>query len=371
MTRKKIMYVVSNIQHAIAFEWIAKALSDTDVFMLVMLNPAPGPLENKLKRMGIDVLSIHYRGKRDLFSALRILIKLFFREKPDVVHTHLFDASLAGLAAAWLARVPTRIYTRHTSTFHHEYAPGGVKYDRFCNVLSTHIVSISQATDYALLTLEGVDKRKVVRIPHGFVFEDFADHGPAKAEGVRVKWGIPEATPRVGVVARHIEWKGIQYIIPAFREFLKKHPDAVLILVNATGPYHEDIMRLLSDIPKKSYCLIPFEEDMSSMFRLFDMYVHVPVDRYCEAFGQTYIEALACGIPSIFTRSGIAEEFVVHNTHALVVDYRNADGIEKAMEQLSLDEELRDRVAKTGRDYVTTHFGFQSMFDKLMALYHD
>ncbi len=371
MTRKKIIYIVSNIQYAVAFEWIAKALSDTDMFMLVMLNPAPGPLEKRLKGMGINVLSIRYRGKRDLFSASRKLIKLFFREKPDVVHTHLFDASLAGLAAAWFARVPGRIYTRHTSTFHHDYAPGGVKYDRFCNVLSTHIVSISQATDYALLTLEGVDKRKVVRIPHGFVFDDFADQGPVKAEAVRVKWGIPVTAPRVGVVARHIAWKGIQYIIPAFKEFLKKHPDAVLILVNATGPYHKDILQMLSGVPKKNYCLIPFEEDMSSMFRLFDMYIHVPVDRYCEAFGQTYIEALACGVPSIFTRSGIADEFVVHNVHAQVVDYRNTESIGKAMEQLSLDKELRDRLSKSGRDYVTTHFGFQSMLDRLMAIYHD
>lgn len=371
MTKKKIIYVLSNVQHAVAFEWIAKALSGTDVFMLVMLNPVPGPLENKLKDMGIDVLSIRYRGKRDLFFASRELIKLLYREKPDVVHTHLFEASLAGLAAAWFARVPKRIYTRHTSTFHHEYASGGVKYDRFCNVLSTHIVSISQATDYALLTLEGVDRRKVVRIPHGFVFEDFANHHPAEVESVRVKWGIPATTPRIGVVARHIEWKGIQYIIPAFREFLKKNPDAVLILANAAGPYHEDIMRMLSDVPKESYCLIPFEEDISSLLRLFDIYIHVPVDRYCEAFGQTYIEALACGIPSIFTRSGIADEFVVHNVHALVVDYRNADGIAQSMEELWQDKQLRDRLSETGMNYVTLHFGFQSMIDKLITLYHE
>ena len=369
--KKTIIYVVSRVQHAIAFEWTATALSAKYVFIMVVLNPVVGPLEERLKTRGITVVSIRYRGKQDLPFALLKLLMLFFQVKPDIVHTHLFDASIAGLAAAWIARVPKRIYTRHTSTFHHDYSPDGVKYDRFCNGVATHIISISQATDYALSTLEGVDKRKIIRIAHGFEFADFSEPDPDRVAAVRVRWGIPNTAPCLGVVARHIEWKGIQYVIPAFKAFLVKYPKAVLILANGTGPFHDDVMRMLMDVPKGNYVVIPFEEDMISLFRLFDMYVHVPVDRNCEAFGQTYIEALANGVPSIFTRSGIAEEFVENEVHALVVDHRNADAVLKAMERLWLNKDLRDRMVMAGRDYVTTHFGFSSMVDKLTALYND
>lgn len=47
---------------------------------------------------------------KDLVS-LYLLIKLFLKHKPDIVHTETPKAGLIGMMAAWLCRVPARVHT--------------------------------------------------------------------------------------------------------------------------------------------------------------------------------------------------------------------------------------------------------------------
>src|SRR5690554_7285716 len=47
---------------------------------------------------------------QDLYC-IWMLIRLFKREKPDIVHTHTPKAGLLGMLAAWFAGVPVRIHT--------------------------------------------------------------------------------------------------------------------------------------------------------------------------------------------------------------------------------------------------------------------
>lgn len=366
-----IVHVVSELQHSAAFEWLSEALTKNHRFQLVVLNPAPGPLERKLKDRGIDVLSVRFTGKWSVLKAVWNLARHFRRSRPDVVHAHLLVGSVVGLAAAWLAGVPRRIYTRHTSTFHHTYDRSGLKYDRLCNALATRIISISQATDYALIELEHVRPAKVVKIHHGFKFDRFLRHDQGAIDAVRKRWGFDERKPCVGVVARHIEWKGIQYIIPAFRKFKERFPEAQLILANAVGPYRDSVADQLSGLRKEDVISIPFEEDAAALYHAMDIYVHVPVDPYCEAFGQTYIEALACSVPSIFTLSGVAAEFVQHETHALVVPFKNSEAVYRCMTRLWEDRSLRERLGVAGRTYVMEYFDFAAMMEKLEKLYHE
>lgn len=365
---KKIVYVVSQVNKSLAFEWTAHALSKSSDFTMVVLNPTGSALEEFLKANSIKVVYIKYTSKFDLPLAFLRLAWMFLRQQPDVVHAHLFDATLVGLSAAWIMGVKRRVYTRHTSTYHHDYFPSSVKYDKYCNGLATHIISISQATEHTLVKLEAVDPAKVVKIPHGFRFDRFQTD-ETRIKTVASRWNIPGEGPRIGVIARHIEWKGVQYTVEAFRNFVSEYPSSCLVLANARGPYHEAVLGLLKGIPSQNFRLIPFEEDIASLYQLFDIFVHVPIDPYCEAFGQTYIEALANGVPSVFTLSGIAAEFVKDADHALVVDFRNTDAIELAMKQIWTDMSLQQRLRENGKAYVTAHFGFETMLDALNKVY--
>ena len=166
-----------------------------------------------------------------------------------------------------------------------------------------------------------------------------------------------------------IELKGIQYIIPAFEMLLDKYPGALLVLANATGDYQNEIKKLLKKLPEKNYREIRFENNIFALYKLFDVFIHTPIEKYSEAFGQTYVEALASGIPSVFTLSGIANEFIEDRRNALVVPYKSSTAIYEAILLLLTDTNLASALIANGKNDVAEKFQLQKMISSLEELY--
>src|SRR5438309_718321 len=241
-----ITYIVSDVDRAVAFEWIALGLNKEKFnISFILLNTKPSYLQEFLEKQNIPTYFIQYRGKKTAFKALFKTINYLRSQKTQIVHCHLFNACIIGLTAAKLIGVKKRIYTRHHSTYHHSFYPKAVKWDRYCNYLSTEIISISKTVTETLVDKENVRRLKIHEIYHGF-----------------------------------------------------------------------------------------------------NVFVHTPIDDHSEAFGQVYVEALAAGIPSIFSLSGIANEFIKNNSNALVVPYKNSEaitaGITKILENKLLAQEIAD-----------------------------
>ena len=105
------------------------------------------------------------------------------------------------------------------------------------------------------------------------------------------------------------------------------------------------------------------------LYSIFDIFVHVPVDKQCEAFGQVYVEALASKIPSIFTLSGIAPEFIKHKVNAYVCNFKNSQEIFEGMLFYINNKESKIAIARKGQEDVTKIFSIEKMIDKLEKFY--
>lgn len=370
MKKIKVSYIISNVNKAVAYEWISQCL-DKNKFELhfILLNPGDSELENYLRKNDFPVNRVLYRGKKDILKSTWNTFNILRKQKVDVVHAHLFDANIIGITSAWLLRIKKRIYTRHHSNFHHVYFPKAVKYDKFVNYLSTDIVAISDVVKKILQKKENVPAKKIHLIHHGFKLEDFKNVPVENIDKLRQKYIHPDSTPVIGVISRYILWKGIEYTIAAFEKFLITHPNALLVLANARGDYKEHIQNMLKKIPAKNYIEIPFESDSFSLYKLFDFFIHVPVETETEAFGQTYIEALAAGIPSIFTLSGIANEFIIDQQNALVVPFKNTEAIYSAMMTLAENKALQTKLIANGEKDVFSRFSLSQMISSLEQLY--
>lgn len=367
---KKVIYIISDIDKALAFEWIVKEFKEEQIqltFVLILSKPAQ--LEQFLKENNIPVYPFFYKSKKDFVSILYNLYKLLKKIKADAVHCHLMYGTLVGLTAAKLAGVKKRIFTRHHSDLHHLYFPSGIKWDKLCNTLATKIVAPTNAVKEILVGLEAVPDKKVITIPHGFDLNYFRDISTDRVNNLRIKYRTNDAYPIIGVISRFTEWKGIQYIIPAFSKLLIKYPNALILFFNANGDYATQINKQLEILPKYSYRLIPFENDLAAIYHLFTTFIHVPIDILNEAFGQIYVEALAAEIPSVFTLSGIAADFIVDGKNAMVVPFKNSEAIYNAVDELLTDRQLTGRLSKQGWESVKDKFALQTMTDKLKELY--
>jgi glycosyltransferase involved in cell wall biosynthesis len=368
MASRKLIYVISEVNKVLHFEWIVNHLKSKYLLRFVLVDAKGDELEKFLKSNGIKVYRIGTAGTFSMGVALLKLIKIIHQERPDIIHSHLWRADVLSQMAGWLLRVPKRVTTRHHAMVHYENFPDGRKWDLLCNALATDIIAISHNSYNILTTLDRADHLKVHLIPHGFDLSYFKELNVSDIETLRLKYGVKFKKPIVGVIARYTEWKGIQYVIPAFSTLLVEYPEAHLMLANAHGEYSKVIKTMLRSLPEGTYTEIEFEDDLASLYKLFDVYVHVPVNGNSEAFGQTYIEALASGIPSIFTLSGIAPEFIVDRFNALVVEYQKSDEIALKLREVLSDRELAGSLISGGYASVM-NYSIEVMVKKLELVY--
>ena len=216
---------------------------------------------------------------------------------------------------------------------------------------------------------EGVPEEKIKLIHHGFDLDFFAKVDEKRIADIKEKYNSNKQHPLVGVVSRYTLWKGVQYIIPAFEKLLKDYPNALLVLANTNGNDSAVIKKMLQKIPAKNVLEIDFEYDNAALYYLFDVFVHVPINHHAEAFGQTYVEALAAGIPAVFTLSGIAHDFIEHKRNAVVVNYENEKEITDALKLILEKPSLRQEIIKNGREDVYRLFSLKQMMDALEACY--
>lgn len=372
LDKVKITLILSFHSKAIQYEWLADKIDKTKFELhFIFLNPGETFIENHIRARSIKCDRVAYRSKWNVFSAIFKVWLILMKTRPHVVHCHLFDANIVGLTAGFLAGVRKRIYTRHHSSFHHMYFPKTVKWDKYANTLATHIVAISKNVREVLTQRENVLPSKITTIHHGFILDEIENVTIDQTRAIKEKYDYKNCYPVVGVVSRYIPWKGIEYIIEAFQKFQQLYPNSLLVLANASGYYKDEISKKLNCLNKNSYREIVFENDSAALFSSFDYFVHAPIDHEFEAFGQVYVEALSAGVPSVFTMSGVAPEFIINNENAIVVDYKNSQEIFEGLIKLHSNPDLRNKIIANGRKSVHERFAFDVFLNKLCNLYQN
>ncbi|OFX56523.1 MAG: hypothetical protein A2046_14270 [Bacteroidetes bacterium GWA2_30_7] len=365
----KITYIISYINKALEFQWVADYLCNEFDFTFILLNPNKSQLGDYLIKKNISVYEVEYNGKKNYISTFWKCFKIIRKIKPDILHCHLIDANLIGLPIGKILGIKKNIYTRHHSSLHHIYHRHAIKYDKLCNRLATHIVAVSDVVKDILVNWENVSEKKIFTINHGIDINLFENINIDEIYKLKHKYNLTGKYPVIGVISRYTEWKGIQYIIPAFKEILKKYPNAKLVLANAKkGDFVKQIEKLLKEIPTENYIEIEFEPQNNVLYKGFDIFVHTPIDEHSEAFGQIYIEALVAEIPSVFTASGIGN-YLKNIQAAEFVNYKDSKAIENSITYIIENyASVLDQI-KSNKSMLKNEFSIENKIEKLRNLY--
>ena len=110
----------------------------------------------------------------------------------------------------------------------------------------------------------------------------------------------------------------------------------------------------------KSFGLVQDERLMPLILNSADVYIGTATE---EAFGQTLLEASACGIPvAAFDRGGVSD-IVVDGQTGLLVKSLNADELYNAINRLLADSSLRELLGRNARKRVESHFTLSRQAD--------
>jgi glycosyltransferase involved in cell wall biosynthesis len=131
------------------------------------------------------------------------------------------------------------------------------------------------------------DKYPSALIPNGV---DLARFSPGA--GRRADFGLPEQVSLVLMVSALIESKRVRDGIEAVSRLSGVH-----LAVAGDGPLRAEL-RVLADqlMPGRFHNFTTTAQQMPDLYRSADVFLHLSRD---ESFGNVYVEAMACGLPSV------------------------------------------------------------------------
>lgn len=88
-----------------------------------------------------------------------------------------------------------------------------------------------------------------------------------------------------------------------------------------------------------------------------------------ESFGLSALEAMACEVPVVATRTGGIPEVVVHGETGYLCEVGDVDGMAAAARQLLGDEDLRRGMGAAGRWRAVESFGQDAVVQRYRAIY--
>lgn len=310
----------------------------------------------------------------DLKSLYR-LIKLFRKERPDIIHANTPKGALLGLLAARLSGVKKRIYNVNGLRF--ETAKGNFRrllilMEKIACACATKVIPQSNGVANILL------KERITRKPLKVILNgsgngvDVNHFDPNLSE-------IKETAKRIrndfkGVVfvfiGRLVGDKGVNELVEAFDRLSEKYPDVRLDLVgereDQLDPIKDNTMSLINQNDR----IIEYgnQNDVRPFLSASDIFV---LPSYREGFPNVVLEASAMGLPVIVSDVNGASDAIENGINGIIIPKGDSEALYKAMRMLYLDINKRTKMASYARDMVIEKFNRPDVWKATLDMYHN
>lgn len=257
----------------------------------------PGPVAGMISGDGVRVRDLGMTRNTEL-SALPRLARLIRAGGYDVVHTHLYRSCIYGRLAARLAGTPVVVTTEHSIGATHlerrRMTLGVRALYLGTDLCSDATIAVSDAVAQRLRTW-GVAAYKIEIIPNGLDFARVA-YDAAARDRIRGEFALPPDAYVIGVLGRLDPIKRFDLVIRAAAPLLD---DQHRLLIVGDGQIRPE---LEAQAQRQGVAeLVTFageRHDVAAMLSSLDLFVAASEQ---ETFGLSVLEALANGIPVLYT----------------------------------------------------------------------
>jgi glycosyltransferase involved in cell wall biosynthesis len=308
---------------------------------------------------------------RDL-CALFALLRLFRRERFDLVHAVSPKGGLLAMIAARLAGVRARIFvfTGQVWATRSGLARRFFKaLDRVIIACTTHALADSPS-QRDFMVAEGVaPPDRLLVMGHGSICGvDCARFKPdaAARAGVRARLGIPADACLLLYLGRLGAEKGLTDLCAAFRALRERGIDAWLAFV---GPDEMNLEAQAPDLLGPARDRVRFHGYTPAPEQFFAAADVLCLPSYREGFGNVVIEAAACGVPASASRIYGVTDAVADGETGLLHPAGDRVAIAAVLERLIRDPALRQRLGEAARIRACRDFGMAGLTQAMLDLY--
>jgi glycosyltransferase involved in cell wall biosynthesis len=275
------------------------------------------------------------------------------RHHPDLVHIHT-----AGHAGFWekalfgaMARARSVPYVMHLhggdfDLFLQNLRP---RMARFAARSLGHAAAVITTTArWGPLLQRFVPRERIVVVPNAIHVDDFTPVAqPRRGPSVRLLF--------LGMVSAR---KGLDELAQALRELLRHGCTGFELDVAGGEEVPGELLRL-----RRLYATPGLHErvrfhgplfgaDKLRLLQSADVFV---LPSRNESFGIANLEAMACGLPLVSTRTGAIPDYLVDGVSGFLVEPRDVDALTHALGRLISDAALRERMGEEGRRRVRAY----------------
>lgn len=373
--RPHILVGVTSAQTCILLPARSQALRDAG--FRVSIVSGPGELSAGAKRVrgviahvvpmarGVEVVG-------DLVAFCRIVL-LIRRLKPDIVEFSTPKAGLLGNVAAFVRRVPIRVYFLRGLRL--ETSTGLMRIvllwsERLAAACSHVVVANSRSLGRRAHELGISNEKKTMMLGEGSSNGVDALRFSPGSSRVREEFGIPTTARVIGFVGRLTTDKGVPELLEGFVKILRKQPECYLLLVGWFDAASDGLGRGLRERIEGHPRIVctGYVADAAPYYRAMDVMV---LPSWREGFPNVVLEAAASGVPVVATTCTGSCDAVVPEVTGLLVPPGYADAIAEAVLRILCDDELRERMSAAARKWAVKHFEQQQVLHMTVQFYEE
>lgn len=303
--------------------------------------------------------------------ALAEWIRLLRRLRPDVVNAGTPKASLLGIVASWLTRVPTRVYVMRglrvegARTWRERALLWSA--ERLTVGLATDVVCVSES-----LRHEAAARHLLGRRGAAVVLGKGSSNGvdpdrwdPALAavdrDAVRREWDVCPDEVVIGYVGRITPDKGVDDLLAASARL----SDLPLRLVLVGSMDDEGLRRRIAALGRRAIH-IDLVEDLSPVYAAIDV-LCLPTRR--EGFPNVVLEAALAGVPTVTTTATGARDSVVPGVTGWSVPTGDVDQLTDTLRSCAADRRRLREVGRAARAHALDNFRPEDIWSGLESIY--
>lgn len=377
LKKKKILYVITKSVWGGAQRYVFDLATNLpkDGFDVAVAFGGNGILFEKLADAGIRTLQINGL-ERDISFVSEIraalnLLKIFFKEKPNIIHLNSTKAGALGAPLAFLFKLATLNFKPKVVFTVHGW---GFKEDRpvlfrFAIFLTSLISSLFQ--DRLIIINHSdfknakkfIPQKKLSLIHNGIARIDFL---PTKE--ARNKFPNKNNDIIVGTVAELTKNKGLIHLINAIDKINTEHKISnVKCFIVGDGEDKEKLQNKINSLGLQNKIILTgFVANAASCINGFDIFVLPSVK---EGLPYTIMEAMAAGKPVIATNVGGIPDLINHGVNGLISRPKDPADLAKKLQYFIDNGQERLAMGIAAQKTAETRFRLSDMVEKTREIY--
>lgn len=319
-----------------------------------------GVLWSWARERGITCHPLAIRNAVDFAAGIR-LRQFLRRTRYDVVHFHTSRAHALAPFARGLANA--MVVTRRM-----DYTPNRLFAPYLYNRAVDAVAAISEGVADSLAAA-GVDRDRVAIIPSGVDSEHFRPPSASERTAARNALGLRPSDVAVGTVGALESRKGHRYLLAAISELQSAGAGSSAIqgfiagLGSLEGTLNADLRNLRLE---GSVRLLGRVDEPVRLLWALDIFAFPSLH---EGLGIALLEAMACGLPVVASRTGGITDAVEDGRTGMLVAPANSSELGAAIARLAAESRTRETLGESARRRVLEKFSISAMARATLALY--